>query len=193
MALAGNMKLKNFVMLGAIVVAAGIGGAYVACSGKHHSTDEEKAEKAERHKEKAEREAAKTAPTPPLADAAVAQAPAPTPPAKPSAADLAARPYDAEALAWKGKPVTGDKVKDASHGKPYKINVYKDAGATTASRVKIDLNRNEKWDEKISFDKDGTITLERAPADDEKYTETYHWNGTGWMKAAVPAEKSDKK
>jgi len=194
MTLAGNMKLKNFVMLGAIVVAAGIGGAYVACSGKHHS-DEEKAEKAERQNEKAAKEAAKAAPTPPpITDAAVAQAPVPAPVQPPaSTADLAARPYDAEALAWKGKTISGDKVKDASHGKPYKINVYKDAGATTASRVKIDLNRNEKWDEKITFDKDGTITLERAPADDEKYTLAYHWNGTGWMKAAVPAEKSDKK
>ena len=186
MTLAGNMKLKNFVMLGAIVVAAGIGGAYVACSGKHKATDEEKAEKAEREPVKAA----------PLADAALAQAPVPSPPPPPPpapSADLAARPYDAEALAWKGKTISGDKVKDASHGKPYKINVYKDAGGTTVSRVKIDLNRNEKWDEKISFDKDGTITLERAPADDEKYTLAYHWNGTGWIKAAVPAEKSDKK
>ena len=192
MTLAGNMKLKNFVMLGAIVAVAGVGGAYMACSGK---SKEDKAEhkKEQEDKEKA-REAGKAAlPPPPTVDAAVAQAPPVTPPVAPATADLAARPYDAEAIAWKGRTISGDKVKDASHGKPYKINVYKDAGSPTVDRVKVDLNRNEKWDEKISFAKDGTITLERAPADDEKYTLVYHWNGTGWMKAPVPAEKPDKK
>ena len=79
MTLAGNMKLKNFVMLGAIVVVAGIGGAYMACSGKH----EEK---------KPDAPAVKVAPpapvSPVVADAAVAAAPVPPPP--PATADLAA-------------------------------------------------------------------------------------------------------
>lgn len=203
MSLAGNMKLRNFVLLAIIAVGAGSAGLYMACSGKKN-TEAEKAEKAERHREKEERAKAKEAGSavmakPPGTAPDAATAPVPSTPSAPPVtapgpkADLAARPYDAEAIAWKGKAISGDKVKDASHGKPYKINVYKESGGTTASRLKIDLNRNEKWDEKISFDKDGTITLERAPADDEKYTETYHWNGTGWMKANVPAEKSDKK
>jgi hypothetical protein len=188
MTLAGNMKLRNFVLIAVVAVGAGSVGLYMACSGKKH-TEEEKEEKAERHREK---EAAKAAAATP--DAAVAAAPTPAPtPAPAAAVDLVARAYDTEAIAWKGKTISGDKVKDASHGKPYKLNVYKDAGSPTVDRVKIDLNRNDKFDEKISFQKDGTITLERAPADDEKYTETYHWNGAGWMKASVPAEKSDKK
>jgi hypothetical protein len=187
MTLAGNMKLRNFVLLAIVAVGAASAGLYMACGSKKHS-EAEKEEKAERHREQEAKEAAKSAPvaTP---DAAVAVAPVTPPPATAGKVDLAARPYDAEALAWKGKTISGDKVKDASHGKPYKINVYKDAGSPTVDRLKIDLNRNDKYDEKISFDKDGTITLERAPADDEKYTETYHWNGTGWVKAAVPAEK----
>ena len=184
MTLAGNMKLKNFVMLGAVVAVAGIGGAYMACSGKH----EEK---------KPDAPVAKpAAPAPVVVDAAMAAAPVPSPPPPPPTtptSDLAARPYDAEALAWKGRSISGDKVKDASHGKPYKLNVYKDAGSPSVDRVKIDLDRDEKWDEKITFAKDGTVTLERAPADDEKYTLVYHWNGTGWTKVASPAEKPEKK
>ncbi len=193
MALAGNMKLRNFVLIAIVAVGAGSVGLYMACSGKKH-TEAEKDEKAERHREKEEREKLKGSAPVVAPDAAVAAAPTPTPPTPPVVkADLAARAYDTEAIAWKGKAITGDKVKDASHGKPYKINVYKDAGSATVDRVKIDINRNEKFDEKINFEKNGTITLERAPADDEKYTEKYHWNGSGWMKVAVPAEKSDKK
>jgi hypothetical protein len=187
MSLAGNMKLRNFVLLAIVAAGAGSVGLYMACSGKKH-TEAEKEEKAERHREKEER--AKAAATP---DAAVAAAPTPPLAPPPASVDLVARAYDTEAIAWKGKTISGDKIKDASHGKPYKINVYKDAGSPTVDRVKIDLNRNGKFDEKINFEKDGTITLERAPADDEKYTEKYHWTGTGWMKVAVPAEKSDKK
>ena len=193
MTLAGNMKLKNFVMLGAIVAAAGIGGAYVACSGKSEKAKENEQEKLEKAKLEKAKATAPMPPPPPAVDAAVVAPPPPPAGGVGGAVDLAARPYDREALAWQGRSIPGDKVKDASHGKPYKINVYKDAGATTVSRVKIDLDRDEKFDEKISFGKDGTVTLERAPADDEKYTEAYHWNGSGWMKAAVPAEKPDKK
>lgn len=96
--------------------------------------------------------------------------------------DLPARPYDAEVLAWKDRSISGDKIKDASKGRPYKINVYMDAGRKTVNRAKVDVNRNDKWDEKYTFEP-GKITLQRAPADDEKYTETYHWTGAGWTRA----------
>ena len=103
--------------------------------------------------------------------------------ANPSAAkaDLPARGYDAEVIAWKDKSISGDKIKDASKGKPYKINLYMDAGKTTVNRAKVDINRNDKFDEKYTFEP-GKITLQRAPADDEQYTETYHWVGNGWAR-----------
>jgi hypothetical protein len=95
--------------------------------------------------------------------------------------DLAARAYDREVIAWRDKSIPSDKEKDVSKGKSYKINVYKDAGNTTVNRAKVDINRNDKFDEKYTFEV-GKITLQRAPADDEQYTETYHWTGAGWAK-----------
>lgn len=95
--------------------------------------------------------------------------------------DLPARAYDRDVIAWKDKSLPGDKGKDVSKGKSYKINVYMDAGKTTVNRAKVDINRNDKFDEKYTFEV-GRITLQRAPADDEQYTETYHWTGGGWTK-----------
>lgn len=115
-----------------------------------------------------------TADTPTVADG-------PKPPPAGATVDLPARDYDAEVIAWKDKSIAGDKEKDVSKGKAYKINVYKDAGQTNVNRVKVDVNRNEKFDEKYTFEP-GKITLQRAPADDERYTETYHWTGSGWTK-----------
>jgi hypothetical protein len=112
-------------------------------------------------------------PMPPLDDAAAPQ----------SASDLAARPYDADVLAWRGKTAPKGKIKDAAHGASYKLDLYQGAGKPTIDRAKVDANRNGKWDDKYTFDGD-TITLERAPADDEHYTEKYHWNGSGWTRAA---------
>jgi hypothetical protein len=109
---------------------------------------------------------------------------APTPvETKPTAgaSDLAARPWDAEVLSWRTRSISSDKQKDVSKGKSYKINVYKDAGSSTVNRAKVDVNRNDKWEEKYTFDGE-KVTLQRAPADDENYTETYHWNGSGWTK-----------
>jgi hypothetical protein len=111
-----------------------------------------------------------------------AEAPTPSKP-DPNAAkiDLPARSYDAEVIAWSKKSIDGDKIKDASKGKPYKINLYMDAGNATVNRAKVDVNRNDKFDEKYTFEP-AKITLQRAPADDEQYTETYHWTGSGWAK-----------
>jgi hypothetical protein len=109
----------------------------------------------------------------------VADGPKPTPSG--AKVDLPARSYDAEVIAWKDKSIASDKEKDVSKGKAYKINVYKDAGQTNVNRVKVDTNRNDKFDEKYTFEP-GKITLQRAPADDEQYTETYHWTGDGWTK-----------
>ena len=62
------------------------------------------------------------------------------------------------------------------------VNVYQDAGNSTANRVKIDLDRDDKWDEKIDFKPEGVIR-QVAPNDDEKYTETYHLVDGAWVKS----------
>ena len=44
MTLAGNLKLRNFVLIAIVAVGAGSVGLYMACSGKKH-TEEEKEER----------------------------------------------------------------------------------------------------------------------------------------------------
>jgi hypothetical protein len=161
------MKLSHFVVLVIALLGAGIFGLTRACKGR--SSDDVPPPSA-----------ITPAPPPPM--------PSPTPlpiqpptPSPATASDLAARPYDAEVIAWSKRSISGDKMKDATKGKKYKLNLYKDAGMTTVNRAKIDLDRDDKFDEKYTFET-SKITLQRAPADDEKYTETFHWNGSGWTK-----------
>src|SRR5262245_5352822 len=163
------MKLKHFLALVGVVGIAGIVLLVKACdSGK----------KSERN------EVAVTPPPMPSPTPAPPPIPAPTPAPTPASGDLPARAYDAEVLAWRDKTIGTDKMKDVSKGKPYKINIYKDAGQATANRAKVDVDRDDKWDEKYTFEP-GKITLERAPGDDEQYTETYHWTGSGWRPASA--------
>jgi hypothetical protein len=166
--LAGRMKLKHFLLLAAVAIGLGIFGLVKACENTRDDA---------------------VPPPPRTADVApVPEVPAPTPtpsvdgePPVATPSDLAKRPYDDEVIAWSRRSIKGDKMKDATKGKPYKVNLYKDAGKTTVNRAKVDLDRDDKFDEKYTFDTT-KITLQRAPADDENYTETYHWNGSGWTR-----------
>ncbi len=74
-----------------------------------------------------------------------------------------------------------DKIKDTTKGRPFKINIYSDDGVRW-SRAKVDLDRDDKWDEKWTFDEDGGIEKQVAPADDDNYTETWAWGPDGWTK-----------
>jgi hypothetical protein len=48
------------------------------------------------------------------------------------------------------------------------------------NRAKIDLDRDDKWDEKWTFD--GTnISRKVSPNDDEDYSQEYDWNGSEWV------------
>lgn len=121
------------------------------------------------------------APTAAPLPAAAASAPAPATASDPSAL----RAMDEEILARVAQNIPGDKVKDAFSGKPYKVNLYKDAGQAGVNRLKIDLNRNEKWEEKWSFSTEGgqrVVKRQVAPNDDEKYTEEYRLDGKRWVK-----------
>jgi hypothetical protein len=173
MTLAGSMKLRNFLLMVVLVGAGGVTVSYMACSKKH---DDPKITNDDRNMTKPS--------VPPVTDIRPA-VPPPTPmpdAAVAASSDLAARAYDADVLAWRTKTAPKGKIKDAAPKASYKLDLYQDAGKSTIDRAKLDANRNGKWDDKYTFDGE-TITLEHAPGDDEKYTEKYHWNGSGWTKA----------
>ena len=97
--------------------------------------------------------------------------------------DTVARPtgsgWDARVAGLMGQPAAGDKKKDALGPSGPKVNLYADEGATTWNRAKVDLDRDEKWDEKWTL-KDGVIERQVAPNDDEQYTTTMIWSGGAW-------------
>ena len=108
------------------------------------------------------------------------------------------RPMDREILALAKQSIGGEKKKDALPGQPYKVNLYQDAGRSTPNRLKVDLDRDDKWDEKWTFEEGGRVVRQVAPADDERYTETWVRHGDNWLSpallaglagSAIPAER----
>lgn len=94
------------------------------------------------------------------------------------------RELDRRILARLAQGVSGDKVKDAFPAATFKVNLYKDAGHDRANRLKLDLDRDEKWDEKWTVDTKGsTPEIERqvAPDDDERYARVYRLVGDAWV------------
>ena len=128
-----------------------------------------------------------------LVSQAVEARPAPSPTPRPSPVAPVAAPAPAPvetaqsvAMSYRGKNLMGPKLKDVSKGRPYKINVYQDEGHTTANRLKIDLDRDEKWDEKWTFEDNGVLTRVVAVNDDEVYGDVQTWNGSQWRGAGAP-------
>jgi hypothetical protein len=87
-------------------------------------------------------------------------------------------PVDAALLSWIGKDLGTTKIKDVTKGKPFKINVYQDAGNASANRAKIDLDRDDKWDIKVTFEEPPSRQV--SPSDDENYSLTQTWSGQAW-------------
>lgn len=174
--LAGRVKLKNFLLVAGALGAAGIVGLYVAFSGGSDSpTQTASAMPAIRPD---------TEPAAPAMQAVAAPSAQPAQPAQPAAGAGASamRPADEMMFSYRGKALGDGKRKDASPGKPFKINLYQDAGHSQINRAKLDLDRDEKWDEKWTFDGD-RVSRKVAPNDDENYTESYVWDGTAsWVK-----------
>lgn len=171
--LAGNMKLRNFLLLATVVVAGGIAGLYFACRGD--DSGKTVASKAP--------EAPQPQPTPtPTAPTRVTTPPPVQPAADPVAPSQASnlRPVDQEVMKWVGKDLGSKKLKDVTRGRPYKVNLYQDAGKSSVNRAKIDLDRDDKWDEKWTID-GPNVSRKVAPDDDENYTESSVWNGSDWV------------
>lgn len=122
-----------------------------------------------------------TAPTVATATPPVVTATAPASESPPGAAGADhLRAMDREILARLGGPIAGDRVKEAFPGRPYKVSLYKDDGHAKINRVKVDLDRDGKWDEKWTIEDDGTIKRQIAPADDEAYTVEMRLRGDHW-------------
>jgi len=194
MPIAGHVKFKSFTrLLAGLVIALALGaGLWIA------NQSAERAEEAEKEALETERENKKIADrlAKEQAERAAADAERRKLVAEREAARQQermaleeamgdARPVDKELLLdWKGKAIPSSKLKDVSRGRPYKINVYKDTGHTTVNRAKVDLDRDDKWDEKWTFESGGGVTRKSAPSDDENYSVEERWNGS----AFVPAE-----
>lgn len=132
---------------------------------------------------------------PPVAQGPVDRAPAGSPAAAStnatqplSAAEatsgIALRPMDSEILQRAAGSIAGDKVKDAIKGRSYKVNLYQDAGETRVNRLKIDLDRDDKFDEKwtLSPSRDDIRRQVSTTDDDKTYDEEYRLRGDKWLK-----------
>lgn len=117
------------------------------------------------------------------AGAAIAPRPAPTPAPTPAPDGVAAdaRPLDQRIVSFlAANPATSDKIKDAFPGESAKVNLYRDAGQASWNRLKIDLDRDEKWDEKWDLENGQPAKRHVSPADDDNYTQEFRWRGGKW-------------
>ena len=73
------------------------------------------------------------------------------------------------------------RVADAATIQFRRLNTRKGL-AVQASRAQVDIDRDDKWDEKWTFPDDG-VTRQVAPKDDEDYTESWTWTGREWLAA----------
>ncbi len=109
---------------------------------------------------------------------------APLPTGSSADAEQSLRPMDAEILAAARAGMDRGKAKDIFPRAPYKVSLYEDDSKTWGNRVKVDLNGDQKWDEKWEFSASGDVRRQVAPADDEHYTEEYVLVGKSWVKCA---------
>lgn len=75
----------------------------------------------------------------------------------------------------------GDKAKDVMPREAFKVNLYADNGSPTWNRLKVDYNRNEKWDEKWDLTDGQPVKRHVASRDNEVYDREYRWQGGRWV------------
>lgn len=172
------MKYNTFRALliggGILVVGAGITGAALTCS-----SDDPKGKAAS-----ATNAAPKRSAAPSASGEVAAKPPATAATSAPTTPEGAIRPVDTAVLAKLHEKLLGDKVKDVFPGAAYKVSLYQDAGKALPNRLKIDLDRDEKWDEKWTIEtEDGKEKIKRqvAPNDDENYSLEYRLENQAWI------------
>ncbi|HBP18875.1 MAG TPA: hypothetical protein DEA08_13955 [Planctomycetes bacterium] len=107
---------------------------------------------------------------PPPADAGAAQG------------DLSSlRAMDSKILAKIQAGISGKKEKDP-WSKSWKVNLYADGGDGQVNRLKIDLDRDGKWDEKWTIEEGGAKVKRQVSSgdDDTLYDREYRLRGRKW-------------
>jgi len=163
--LAGRVKLKRFLLYTSAFGVLAIGGLVYCCG----SPDEDEYDQGY---------------------LSGPQVPQPDPPPSAPVATSGEAPHLAVVLAYQGQDLGNSKIKDAYSAEPWKVNLYQDEGDTSVSRAKVDLDRDEKWDEKWTFDA-GSVQRQVAPADDEAYSETWLYTASGWQREGAEAASAD--
>lgn len=164
--LAGRMKLKNFLLLAGVLGAGVVAFGVWTFSGRPAAPPPLPPPRA-------------SIPPPAVPVSPPPGTPTPPPTEAPTTPATSVRVVDRLTLGFRGKDLRADKWKDATKGEPFKVNLYQDPGHTTTNRAKIDLDRDDKWDEKWTFDGE-QVLREVAPNDDEQYTLRYTWDGQAW-------------
>ena len=76
---------------------------------------------------------------------------------------------------------TSDKIKDAFPKEKFKVNIYRDGAGTTWTRLKLDLDRDEKDDEKWTLNAGQPDKRQVSTRDDGQYDREYRWRGGQWV------------
>jgi len=198
MGLAGDVKLKTFLLAVGGVAALGAGGLYLAADGGDEVSTAPRVETFEPTPapsagdevrpgvtinrgldgatDAGETEAA-------AADVAAPDVAEPAPAAAEGPPTLRRDPVEAAVLGWKQRSIPVKKKKDVSKGRAWKINVYQDDPGAGVNRAKVDLDRDDAWDHKYTFEPDGGVTRKVAPNDDENYTVQERLTDAGWVPA----------
>jgi hypothetical protein len=177
---AGKMKLSSFLVIAAVLVAGGVTAMVLNCKSSDEGGDKTTAGAPDEKPPDVGGAEPVTSASAPRPQPAVPEPD--TPPTSRAEASSPVREVDRVVMGWKGKDLGADKKKDVTKGRGYKVNLYQEEGKTSVNRAKIDLDRDDKWDEKWTFDGE-TVSRKVAPADDESYTEESVWDGSGWVAA----------
>lgn len=76
---------------------------------------------------------------------------------------------------------TTDKIKDLFKKERFKVNLYRDGNSPTWSRLKIDLDRDEKDDEKWTLENGRPSKRQISTNDDDVYDKEYRWRAGQWV------------
>ena len=163
--LAGRMKLNHFLILLLLGGVGAVVGLSIWGSGASEAPPVEVTP--------APRSEPTPPPTPSPTPAAVAETTTPAAPA------VTGSPDEVFVLGQQGRNLGTKKIKDAKRG-AWKVNLYQDEGKATVNRAKVDLDRDDNWDHKYTFEGNGDVTRKRSSADDGNYDVQERWSGSSW-------------
>lgn len=106
-----------------------------------------------------------------------------TPTATPVQSNTNARTADQAVVEFLNRQpnATGERIKDAFPRESFKVNIYRDGNSPTWTRLKIDLDRDEKDDEKWTLANGQPDKRQVSTRDDGNYDREYRWRGAQWV------------